>query len=74
MMERNIVRKQVMDVLKSAHSRITEETGMTAGGDWKFNLQGFSSGDLIEVVVMIKNYDHTAEDEAAIVITVINKN
>ena len=51
MAERNVTTRQVFEVLRSRQSFFTEEPHPTAKGSWKFNLQGFSAGMEIELVV-----------------------
>ena len=70
MMERGISIKQIMTVLQDNASRFTEKPHLTASASWKFNLQGFASGDVIEVVVDLKNIEY---DPNAFVVTVMLK-
>ncbi|MGI9276234.1 MAG: DUF4258 domain-containing protein [Endozoicomonas sp.] len=70
MAERNVSNRQIFSVLRSDHSFFTENPHPTAGGSWKFNLQGFAAGVTLEVVVDLQRHD---EDPSAYLVTVIVK-
>lgn len=70
MNERGISIKQVMTVLQDNASRFTEKPHLTVRASWKFNLQGFAAGDIVEVVIDLKNVEH---DPNAFVVTVMLK-
>lgn len=70
MIERGVSTKQVMTVLQDNASRFTEKPHLTPNASWKFNLQGFAAGEIIEVVVDLKNVE---SDPNAFVVTVILK-
>ncbi|MGI9283130.1 MAG: DUF4258 domain-containing protein [Endozoicomonas sp.] len=68
MLERRVSNKQVFDVLKSCRSYVTEHPSQTPKGSWKFTMLGFSSGDVIELVIDLRRPEH---DPAAYLVTVI---
>jgi hypothetical protein len=70
MIERGINTKQVMTVLQDNASRFTEKPHLTASASWKFNLQGFAAGEIIEVVVDLRNVENNPN---AFIVTVILK-
>jgi hypothetical protein len=70
MLERGVTNMQILKILASPHSIFTEAPHMTAAGDWKFNLQGVSAGDVVEVVAVLRRLEH---DPSAFVVTVMVK-
>jgi hypothetical protein len=68
MKQRGITNTQILKVLASTHSIFTEAPHMTAGGDWKFNLQGVAAGEVVEVVVVLRRLE---TDPSAFVVTVM---
>ncbi|MCJ8269193.1 MAG: DUF4258 domain-containing protein [Psychrosphaera sp.] len=68
MKQRGVTNTQILKVLSSAHSVFTEAPHMTAGGDWKFNLQGVAAGEVVEVVVVLRRLE---TDPCAFVVTVM---
>jgi hypothetical protein len=70
MRERGVNIRQIFQVLKCPRSRFTERPCQTPRGSYKFNLQGFASGELIEVVIDLHNSE---TDPEAYVVTVIIK-
>lgn len=70
MIERCVTDLQILSVLKSHNSVITESTSQTPAGDWKLNMKGVAAGDVIEVVICIKSCDH---DPSLRLITVMIK-
>lgn len=57
MLERGVLSGQIYALLKNRHSVFREGPYRTSSGDWKFNLKGSAAGDLIELVVVLKNHE-----------------
>ena len=70
MAERKVLIRQVMEVMRSSHSQVTEGPAPTPGGSWKFNLLGYAAGDTIELVIDLRECEH---NPCAYVVTVIVK-
>ncbi|WP_320153379.1 DUF4258 domain-containing protein [uncultured Tolumonas sp.] len=70
MIERRVTDAQILSVLKSHSSVITESTSQTPAGDWKLNMKGVAAGDVIEVVICIQSCDY---DPSLRLITVMIK-
>ncbi|SEL90079.1 hypothetical protein SAMN05216262_13112 [Colwellia chukchiensis] len=58
MAERGVTSGQIYTLLKSKHAVFREGPYPEANGDWKFNLKGYAAGELLELVVALKNHDH----------------
>lgn len=56
MLERKISTGQILIMLKNKHSVFVEGPYSDAGGDWVFKLKGRVAGDIIELVVALKNH------------------
>lgn len=56
MLERNVTSRQVLTLLKSRRSVFRKGPYEDLNGDWKFNLKGLAAGQVIEVTVVLKNY------------------
>lgn len=70
MQERGVTIRQVLDVLKSKHSYVTEGPAKEAAGNWKFNLMGFSAGEAIELVLVMRGLE---PELSVLLVTVIVK-
>ena len=70
MQERGVTIRQVLDVLKSKHSYVTEGPAGTATGSWKFNLMGFSAGEALELVLDMRGLE---PELSVLLVTVIVK-
>ncbi|WP_375748466.1 DUF4258 domain-containing protein [Vibrio sp. HN007] len=70
MEQRGVTRMQLFQVLSNKHSRVTEAPHQTPRGEWKCNLQGIASGEIIEVVVSLRKHD---TNPSAFVVTVMVK-
>jgi len=67
MMERGVTTSQILTLLKNRHAVFREGPYCEPNGDWKFNLKGKVSGDIIELVVALKNHH---DDPSSTLITV----
>lgn len=67
MRKRGVTNKQIFSLLSSRSSVFREGPYEAINGDWKFNLKGNVAGDLIELVVALKNHD---KDPSAMLVTV----
>ncbi|MFT6905751.1 MAG: hypothetical protein ACJAS1_002409 [Oleiphilaceae bacterium] len=56
MLERGVSTAQILRMLKNRHAVFREGPYLEPNGDWKFNLRGKVAGDLIELVVALKNH------------------
>ncbi len=65
--ERSVTLRQILSLLKSPHSLFSEGPYQSSNGDWKFNLRGIAAGQLINLVVALRNHDY---DPTATLITV----
>ena len=70
MQERGVTIRQIFDVLRDRRSHVTEGPAATAAGSWKFNLQGFSSGEIIELVLDMRGQE---PELSVLLVTVIVK-
>lgn len=70
MREHGVTIRQVFDVLRDRRSYVTEGPAMTAAGSWKFNLLGFSAGEVLELVLDMRG---TEPDLSVQLVTVIVK-
>lgn len=66
--QRGITDRQIINVLKSRSSIITEGPYQEANGSWTFNIEGMAAGKRIRVVVALYRHE---EDPSAFIITVI---
>lgn len=65
MRERGVTSRQILTMLKNKHAVFREGPYETPGGDWKFNIKGKVTGDVIELVIALKN--HQESPKAALV-------
>ncbi|WP_281546222.1 DUF4258 domain-containing protein [Grimontia sp. SpTr1] len=67
--QRSISTRDVMTVIKSRSSVITEGPYQRPNGSWRFNLEGMASGSRIRVVIDLRRHE---DDPSAFIVTVIN--
>jgi len=65
MLERRVTTSQILRILKNKHAVFTEGPYEAPNGDWKFNIRGKVAGDIITIVVALKN--HQDNPKAALV-------
>jgi len=65
MLERGVTTTQILRLLQNKHAVFTEGPYETPSGDWKFNIRGKVAGDIITIVVALKN--HQDNPKAALV-------
>ncbi len=56
MLKRRVTTSQILMMLKSKHAVFTEGPYEAPNGDWKFNIRGKAAGDIITIVVALKNH------------------
>ena len=61
MYERRVTTRQVLHVLQSKHSTLTELPCQTPKGSWKFNLTGFAAGERLDVVIDLRKIETAPE-------------
>lgn len=54
MLERNVTRMQIFQVMGCRHTRFKEEPYQEPNGDWKCKITGSASGRVTDVVLAIK--------------------
>lgn len=64
---RGVTSGQILTMLKNKHAVFREGPYSEPNGDWKFNLKGKVAGDVIELVVALKNHH---DDPSAALVTV----
>lgn len=69
MRQRDISRSQIISVLRSTSSTMSEGPYRTARGDFKCQLEGYAAGDAVNVVVAIRI---PLNAQSVLVITVMN--
>ncbi len=68
--ERSVTHRQILNVLKSRSSVITEGPYQEPNGSWKFNIEGMASGTRLRVVVALYRHE---DDPSAFIVTVIRR-
>lgn len=58
MAERGVTVRQIITVMRSKRSDITEGPFQTPGGDWKFTLNGVAAGERLNVVIALRRVEH----------------
>jgi hypothetical protein len=55
MLQRGVTSRQILLLLKNRHLIFKEGPYLAANGDWKFNIIGGVSGDVLELVIALRN-------------------